>query len=203
MQSLETVGRVRLVSVCIAICAMAAVGHTRAYICTESYVRDVRNGHNRWRWLEYAGSSTLMICAIAMLFGTSNSGTLALLAGLNVSMIWCGDRHEARSRKAGQGGRYVPFVAGVVFGVLSWTIVFYTVAQVSSVDVPVFVWAILFSYFVLFLGFPVVAVIGTPKVAGNGAPENGAASENRYHVLSLVSKTLLVWLLVSGVNAPS
>ena len=54
------------------------------------YIADLRKGINRYRWVEYAFSSSWIIALIAMLFGVYDILTLVLLASCNAAMIWFG-----------------------------------------------------------------------------------------------------------------
>lgn len=48
---------------------MSAAAHLLVLLCFKTYIADLRRGINRFRWYEYAFSSSLMIWLIAMLFG--------------------------------------------------------------------------------------------------------------------------------------
>jgi len=50
------------------------------------YNRDLERGMNRFRWYEYALSSSLMIVLIALLFGVYDIGALLLIIAANASM---------------------------------------------------------------------------------------------------------------------
>lgn len=58
---------------------MSAFAHIVVLIFYKQYIKDLRLGINRFRWIEYAFSSSLMICLIAMLFGMYSVITLILL----------------------------------------------------------------------------------------------------------------------------
>ncbi|MFZ9882676.1 MAG: hypothetical protein ACO3QC_14900 [Phycisphaerales bacterium] len=51
------------------------------------YEAEVTKEQNRFRWVEYSLSSTIMIIMIAMVFGVTDIAALLGLAGANVSMI--------------------------------------------------------------------------------------------------------------------
>lgn len=56
-----------------------------------TYIVDIDKGINRFRWYEYAVSSSLMIWLIAMFFGVYDLATLILIAGVNASMNFFGE----------------------------------------------------------------------------------------------------------------
>jgi hypothetical protein len=69
----------------------------------------------------------------------------------------------------------------------------------SSVGPPTFVYFILFTYFVLFMVFAVNMVL---QYKGVGRWKDYLYGERAYIILSFVAKTLLAWLVFSGVFAP-
>ena len=66
---------------------MSAVAHFTVLIFFGSiYIPDLRRGMNRFRWVEYAFSSSLMIGLIAMLFGMYDIISLVLIMSVNACM---------------------------------------------------------------------------------------------------------------------
>ena len=65
---------------------MSALAHALVVIFFEKYLHDINRGVNRARWWEYAASSSLMITAIAMLFGVYDLSTLILIGMINACM---------------------------------------------------------------------------------------------------------------------
>lgn len=64
------------------------------------YNRDLERGMNRFRWYEYALSSSLMISLIAMLFGVYDIGSLILIFTLNATMNLFGlDMEEINEKR--------------------------------------------------------------------------------------------------------
>lgn len=56
----------------------------------EKYIVGIDAGINRFRWYEYAISSSLMIWVISMFFGVYDLASLILIAGVNASMNFFG-----------------------------------------------------------------------------------------------------------------
>ena len=70
---------------------MSAAAHfTVLLFFAKVYIPDLRKGMNRFRWVEYAFSSSLMIGLIAMLFGMYDIISLVLLMSLNATMNFFG-----------------------------------------------------------------------------------------------------------------
>lgn len=61
----------------------------------DTYRVDIDKGINRFRWYEYAISSSLMIWIIAMFFGVYDIASLLLIAGINASMNFFGKSKKA------------------------------------------------------------------------------------------------------------
>ena len=61
------------------------------------YTRNLQKGANYARWIEYSFSSSVMIVAIAMLFGMYDIATLLLIFTLNAMMILFGWMMELHS----------------------------------------------------------------------------------------------------------
>ena len=66
---------------------MSAISHFVVLILfSKYYIPDLRKGINRFRWIEYAFSSSLMIGLIAMLFGMYDIISLILIMSVNACM---------------------------------------------------------------------------------------------------------------------
>ena len=79
---------------------MAAVDHLlTATVMRDAYEGDLRRGINRFRWVEYSFSATLMMLLIGMYSGVTDITALVAVIGANVAMILFGwtyfDEYEA------------------------------------------------------------------------------------------------------------
>ncbi len=54
------------------------------------YERDLRRGINRFRWVEYSISATIMVIVISLYWGIVTINALIVIAGANVAMILFG-----------------------------------------------------------------------------------------------------------------
>ena len=163
------------------------------------YNKDLSNGINRFRWYEYALSSSLMIVLIALLFGVYDIGSLILIFVLNASMNLFGlDMEEINQGK--DKLNWKPFIFGTIAGLTPWiVIILYAFGNTSPSEVPWFVYALAGSYFVFFNLFPINMLLQYLKV---GKWENYLYGERGYIVLSLVAKTVLAWIACAGVMQP-
>ena len=163
------------------------------------YRAGLSQGHNYFRWVEYALSSSLMIVIIAQLVGISDVVALVALFGVNASMILFGWLQE-RYHEPGDGG-WLPFIFGCFAGVVPWVgIVIYTLAPGSTTgaEPPGFVYGIIVS---LFLFFNVFALVQWLQYRPVGRFRDYLLGERLYITLSLTAKSALAWQIFAGTLA--
>lgn len=167
----------------------------------EIYNRDLKKGINKFRWYEYALSSSLMIVLIAMLFGVYDIGSLILIFVLNASMNFFGlDMEEINIGKT-KNLNWKPFIFGTIAGLTPWVvIILYAFGNTNPADVPWFVYALAGSYFLFFNLFPINMLLQYNRV---GKWNNYLYGERGYIILSLVAKTVLAWIAFGGVMQPA
>jgi heliorhodopsin len=167
------------------------------------YNRDLEQGINRFRWFEYALSSSIMIVLISYLFGIYDIASLILIFIVNAAMNLFGLLMEqvnagAKKEKVTWG----PFIWGTIAGLAPWiAILLYMTGASAEVteQTPWFVWAIVGTYFVAFNTFPINMV---RQYVAKGKWSNYLYGERGYIVLSLVAKTILAWLVLLGALQP-
>ena len=134
----------------------SAIAHACCLIFWDKYTDMLSRGVNRFRWWEYANSSSLMIALISMLFGVYDIYSLILIFMINASMCFFGDLFEVQN--AGKQPNEIDwsaFIYGSISGLYGWVIIFtFMVGSPSFSFAPNFVWAILYSYLILFCTFP-------------------------------------------------
>jgi hypothetical protein len=180
---------------------MSAVAHfiISAPKTNDIYNRDLEKGINKFRWYEYALSSSLMIFLIAMLFGVYDIGALILIILINASMNLFGLVMEEINQFK-EKTDWKPFIFGTLAGLGPWIVIaLYAFGNADPSEVPWFVYAIVGSYFVFFNTFPINMILQYKKV---GKWANYLYGEKTYIVLSLVAKSVLAWLVFSGVMQP-
>jgi hypothetical protein len=174
------------------------------------YIDELSKGRNRFRWVEYTLSSTLMIVLISLVLGISDIAALIGVGIANVSMIlfgWLmemvnnGLMHGKDGRPArGQGAWWTPFGFGCVAGVGPWlaaaVYLFVNVAVKDGPGPPGFVYGIIVSLFVFFNCFAINQWLQYRQV---GRWRDYLTGERTYLVLSLVAKSLLAWQVFANV----
>ena len=165
------------------------------------YNRDLQKGINKFRWFEYALSSSVMIVLISTLFGIYDIASLILIFVVNASMNLFGLMMEQLNANRGDAKvKWGPFVWGSFAGLAPWAaILLYMFGTGNFGDVPWFVWAIVATYFVMFNTFPVNMILQYKKI---GKWQDYLYGERTYIVLSLVAKSILAWLVLFGAMQP-
>jgi hypothetical protein len=203
-QSLETAQKVLfdlpfgyLVSSFLLISALA---HGFIYLNSKKYLADLKVGINKYRWFEYAISSSIMIVLIATLFGIYDIGSLLLIFLLNATMNLFGLVMEELNSNKEKKVNWGPFIWGSLSGIGPWAVIFMYMFGTGNFDmVPWFVWAIVGTYFVAFNTFPINMVL---QYKGVGKWKDYYYGEKVYITLSLVAKTFLAWLVLFGAMQP-
>ncbi len=173
---------------------LAAVDHLlTGTILRGRYEKDLCAGINRFRWIEYSVSATIMVLLICLYNGITGLAALIGIAGANVAMILFGWLQELMNPPGRGSTTMLPFWFGSVAGAAPWIAI--TINLVGADTVPGFVLGIFVSLFVLFMSF---AVNQWLQYRGIGRWRSYAFGEKVYLVLSLVAKSLLAWQIFAG-----
>lgn len=165
------------------------------------YNADLEKGINKFRWFEYALSSSIMIVLIATLFGIYDIASLILIFIVNATMNLFGlVMEQLNAGHSKDNIQWGPFIWGSIAGIAPWiAILLYMFGTGNFGEVPWFVWAIVGTYFVAFNTFPINMILQYKKV---GKWADYLYGERVYIVLSLVAKSILAWLVLFGAMQP-
>ncbi|MEO6124140.1 MAG: heliorhodopsin HeR [Ilumatobacteraceae bacterium] len=158
------------------------------------YLRELAAKRNRFRWVEYSLSASLMIVLIAGITGITDVAALIALFGVNASMILFGWLMETTSTP-GERVNWTPFVFGSVAGTVPWIAIAIYLAGAGD-GMPSFVYGIFVSIFVLFNCFAINQLL---QYRAHGAWRDYLHGERVYIILSLVAKSLLAWQIFANV----
>jgi hypothetical protein len=174
--------------------ALAALDHLlTATLLRDRYERDLRGGINRYRWMEYSVSATLMVLLIAAYAGITQLVAVIAIIGANVAMILFGWLQEVMNPPGRERTTMLPFWFGCVAGAAPWVAI--TLNIVGADTVPGFVFAIFVSLFVFFMSFALNQWLQYREV---GPWRSYAFGEKAYLVLSLGAKSALAWQIFAG-----
>jgi hypothetical protein len=157
------------------------------------YEKDLKSGINRFRWVEYSFSATLMVILISFYSGITGIDALIAIAGANVAMILFGWIQELMNPPGRSRTTMLPFWFGTLAGLAPWAAIATNV--VGADTVPGFVYGIVVAQFVLFFSFGLNQWL---QYRGVGKWADYAFGEKGYLILSLVAKSVLAWQIFGG-----
>ncbi len=162
------------------------------------YADELRHGRNRFRWVEYSLSATLMIVLIAQVTGITDLGALVGIAFANIAMILFGWLMEV-ANPPGRATWWTPFWFGCIAGAGPWlaiaTYLAVNVTQEGAEGPPTFVYGIIVSIFLFFNCFAVNQWLQYRRA---GPWADYVFGEIVYVVLSLTAKSVLAWQIFAN-----
>ena len=165
------------------------------------YKKNLLEGINYARWIEYSFSASLMIVIIAMLSGMYDLSSMILIFFLNMMMILFGLMMELHNQTT-ERTNWSAFAFGCIAGIVPWVVIalyYISAAADPSNNIPKFVPYILISLFIFFNIFAVNMVLQYKKV---GPWRDYLFGEKVYIILSLTAKSLLAWQVFAGTLRP-
>jgi hypothetical protein len=173
---------------------LAALDHLiTATVSRGTYERDLRRGINRFRWVEYSFSATLMVVLIGFYSGVTSINAVIAVIGANVAMILFGWIQERMNPPGRSTTTMLPFWFGTLVGIAPWISIVVNIAGAETV--PGFVYGIVVVQFVLFFSFGLNQWLQYREI---GKWTDYAFGEKGYLVLSLAAKSLLAWQIFGG-----
>ena len=174
--------------------SLAAIDHlATATVARGGYEADLRRGINRFRWVEYSFSATLMVILIGFYTGITSISAVIAVAGANVAMILFGWLQERMNPPGRTSTTMLPFWMGSLVGIAPWLVI--VINTIGADAVPGFVYGILVAQFVFFFSFGLNQWL---QYKGVGRWADYAYGEKTYLVLSLVAKSVLAWQIFGG-----
>jgi hypothetical protein len=190
----ETVFDVRIGWAIAAFLGLAALDHLlTGTVLRGRYEAGLRAGINRFRWVEYSVSATIMVLLICMYSGITGLDALIAVAGANVAMILFGWLQESTNPPGTERVSMKPFWFGTVAGLAPWVALAVVLARAE--EIPGFVIGIFVSLFLFFWSFGLNQWLQYRQV---GRWASYAFGEKVYLVLSLAAKSALAWQIFAG-----
>jgi hypothetical protein len=173
---------------------LAAVDHfLTATVARQPYETDLRRGINRFRWVEYSFSATLMVVLIASYSGITEMTAVFAIIGANVSMILFGWLQEKFNPPGRTETTMLPFWFGTFAGLAPWAGIAFNTIRADTV--PGFVYGIIFAQSLFFFSFGLNQWLQYRQV---GKWTSYVFGEKTYLVLSLIAKSVLAWQIFGG-----
>ena len=186
---------------------------------SKSYQTEIKKGTNRFRWIEYSITATIMLVVIALSSGVFDLEAQAFIAACSIGTMLLGyvvekllyiyKTSEEYKNVCVLGAKLSTrigwFLLLVAYGVIARF--FVSAAIDAGKKMPKFVWVIVISMFLLYSGFGVIQrndmrksfKSKRDKWTTDQLLQNGRELEMRYSVLSIIAKTVLVMSLFIGV----
>jgi len=165
------------------------------------YLNEIKNGYNRYRWLEYAITSTIMIFVLSIISGTKDFDTVFELCALNAFLMSLGFFLEQTDNKQVQ-------ITALTIGFIIVVVIFSTLLrnfyhrldEVSKLgrELPDWLNFVLIPMLFWWSSFGIVAALNV--AAKNKANYNYAFYEKLYIYLSFLSKANMGYYLTFGVT---
>ena len=173
---------------------LAAIDHfLTATVARSTYESDLRSGINRFRWVEYSVSATIMVLLICAYSGITGVSALLGIIGANVAMILFGWIQERSNPPGRTSTSMTAFWFGTIAGLAPWAAI--VVNIIGSETVPGFVYGIVITEAILFFSFGLNQWL---QYRGIGRWTDYLYGEKVYLVLSLVAKSVLAWFIYFG-----
>ncbi len=160
----------------------------------QRYTAELAQHRNRFRWVEYSLSASVMIVIIAGITGITDVAALIALFVVNASMILFGWLMETANPQR-PARTWTPYVFGCIAGIAPWVAIGVYLAGADE-GMPGFVYGIYVSLFVMFNCFAVVQLL---QYRARGRWADYLRGERTYVWLSLIAKSLLAWQVFANV----
>lgn len=163
------------------------------------YRAEIKRGVNPFRWIEYAGTASLMTWIVAQLSGITGVALVVTVGvTMNIVLQAMGLLHE-ELQTLQSSYKWVPMAAGFVLFAGQWAVIaayFFESLDSADGDVPAFVQVIFFGLFFSYLSFPALQFCFLDQ---RGGKLRWYWYEFWFIVLSAVAKLLLDWSLAGGI----
>lgn len=173
---------------------LAAIDHfLTATVARSTYEADLARGINRFRWVEYSISATLMVVLIGTYSGITDITGIVAIIGANVAMILFGWLQESSNPPDRTTTTMKPFWFGTLAGITPWIAIIVNV--IGADTVPGFVLVIVVAELIFFFSFGLNQWLQYRRV---GRWADYLFGEKTYLVLSLAAKSFLAWQIYGG-----
>ena len=161
------------------------------------YLRGITLGINKYRWYEYALSSSLMIVLLTTLFGLLTIESVVLVFTINALMNFFGLIMEEMNPPQRRRTNWKPYYFGWIAGIVPWLLILlYLFGNTDLSLLPWFVIPGVTFYFVVFNAFAFNQFFQYKRI---GPWADYVFGERMYVILSLVGKSVLAWMLIIGI----
>jgi hypothetical protein len=174
---------------------LSAFFHLLIVLFKKTYLKQIERGYNKFRWIEYALSSSLLIALLAILFGVRDIQTLSIIFISNAVMNLLGLEMELQNQFLNKK-RFSAYILGWLIGLAPWAVILMYLFFSPNLDLtPWYGWAAIIAYFLFFNSFAFNMLLQYKKV---GPWKSYVFGEKVYIWLSLIAKSTVAWIVFSG-----
>ena len=173
------------------------------YWRSKRYIDEVRTGKNRFRWVEYAITASMMIYIYCILSGVKDIYTAFLIVILNIVMMSFGYFLEMSRTPESKLTAIIMgfFILTVIFSIAYYQFVMNIEAAKETFDIPGWVYAIVIAMVFWWVTFGVIAVLYYKAyLRGN---LDFTRYEKYYVFLSFISKAFMGYYITFGLTRDS
>jgi hypothetical protein len=174
---------------------LSAFFHLLIVIFNKTYMNQIKLGYNKFRWFEYALSSSLLIVLLAILFGVRDIQSLTIIFIANAVMNLLGLEMELQHQFF-LTKRFSAYNLGWIIGLAPWAVIMMYLIFSPGLDlIPWFAWASIIAYFAFFNSFALNMFLQYKRI---GKWKDYVFGERVYVWLSLIAKSTIAWIVFSG-----
>jgi hypothetical protein len=174
---------------------LSAFFHLLIVIFNKTYMNQIKRGYNKFRWFEYALSSSLLIVLLAILFGVRDIQSLTIIFIANAVMNLLGLEMELQHQFF-LTKRFSAYNLGWIIGLAPWAVIMMYLIFSPGLDlIPWFAWASIIAYFAFFNSFALNMFLQYKRI---GKWKDYVFGERVYVWLSLIAKSTIAWIVFSG-----
>ena len=173
------------------------------YWRSKRYIDEVRTGKNRFRWVEYAITASMMIYIYCILSGVKDIYSVFLIVILNIVMMSFGYFLEMSTTPEAKLTSIIMgfFILTVIFSIAYYQFVMNIEAAKETFDIPSWVYAIVIAMVFWWVTFGIIAVLYYKAcLRGN---LDFTRYEKYYVFLSFISKAFMGYYITFGLTRDS
>ncbi len=188
---------INIVYLLTALLALSAIFHVvTAFLSRRKYESQLERGFNKFRWLQYAITNSLLLLIVAMVAGVSDVSTMLLIAGSVIVSTFASLLIELNNRQSFRSR--IPGFIRVIATLLPWLVVAeYIKGTLMYGDggVEQYVYYIIGSVFVL----NIVALVNAKLISDKkGKWSDYLYGEETYILISFVAASAITWQIFAS-----
>jgi len=169
------------------------------YYRSEEYINEINKGYNRYRWLEYSITSTLMIFVLCIISSVKEYYAVFTICALNIVLMSMGFFLEQSDKRQVKIIALIVgfFALATIFSIIYASLI-YNIQRAEDLgfDIPSWVKFVVFPMMLWWVSFGVIAILNTKNYT---KPDYSYKRYEKYYIiLSFLSKAFMGYYLAFG-----